>query len=121
MLDMDGHVRLTDFGLAKIGMQREELTDSFCGSPEYMAPEVLTREGYNYSVDFYTLGAFLFELVTGLPPFYSNNTETILKNIQTEELIVPDYVNPYLTELLYALLDKRPSKRINSFEKIKSC
>jgi serum/glucocorticoid-regulated kinase 2 len=93
---MDGHVILTDFGLSKIGMEIEELTDSFCGSPEYMAPEVLSREGYNYSVDFYTLGAFLFELVTGLPPFYANNTETILSNIQNEILTVPDYLNPHL-------------------------
>ncbi|KAL4447090.1 hypothetical protein ABPG74_013942 [Tetrahymena malaccensis] len=121
VLDMDGHVRLTDFGLSKIGMHREEMTDSFCGSPEYMAPEVLLRQGYNYSVDFYTLGAFLYELVTGLPPFYANNTETILKNIANEELEVPDYLNPHLRELLYQLLDKIPNHRIKSFEDIKSC
>lgn len=72
---------LTDFGLSKIGMEEAELTDSFCGSPEYMAPEVLSRQGYNYSVDFYTLGAFLFELITGLPPFYASDTDTILQNI----------------------------------------
>jgi len=105
---MDGHVRLTDFGLAKIGMRTDEMTDSFCGSPEYMAPEVLSRKGYNYSVDFYTLGAFLFELVTGLPPFYADNTDTILSNIQHCKLEVPEYLDEDLQDLLYALLDKRP-------------
>lgn len=46
-----------------------------------MPPEILKREGYNYSVDFYTIGAFLYELVTGLPPYYANSTEIILQNI----------------------------------------
>jgi len=71
LIDVDGHLRLTDFGLCKTGMEVDELTDSFCGSPEYMAPEVVKRSGHNYGVDFYTLGALLHELVCGLPPFYS--------------------------------------------------
>jgi serum/glucocorticoid-regulated kinase 2 len=83
VLDLDGHLKLTDFGLSKIGLMDEELTNSFCGSPEYMAPEVLGSNGYNYSVDFYTLGAFLYELVTGLPPYYADSTEKILNNIAT--------------------------------------
>ncbi|EGR31007.1 protein kinase domain protein [Ichthyophthirius multifiliis] len=119
VLDVDGYVHLTDFGLSKIGMNSEEMTDSFCGSPEYMAPEVLARKGYNYSVDFYTLGAFLHELVTGLPPFYSDCTETILNNIANQELIIPQYLNNDLKCLLYQLLDKKPQNRIKSFEQIK--
>lgn len=63
----------------------------------------------------------MYELVTGLPPFYSNNTEAILHSIQNEELIVPDYVNEDLSELLYNLLDKRPKQRIKSFEEIRAC
>lgn len=81
MLDVNGHIVLTDFGLSKIGMEKNEVTNSFCGSPEYMPPEILKRVGYNYSVDFYTIGAILYELVTGLPPYYSETTEDILINI----------------------------------------
>jgi serum/glucocorticoid-regulated kinase 2 len=74
---------IADFGLSKLGLTKDDYTDSFCGSPEYMAPEVITRAQYNYSVDFYTLGAFLFELSTGLPPFYCNNPEVILSKATT--------------------------------------
>jgi len=70
VLDLNGHIRLMDFGLSKLGMAKGSLTDSFCGSPEYCAPELLIGNGYDYSVDFYTMGTFLFELVIGLPPYY---------------------------------------------------
>ena len=81
LIDVNGHLRLTDFGLCKIGMEGGDLTDSFCGSPEYMAPEVVNRTGHNYGVDFYTLGALLHELVCGLPPFYSQNPDEMMNNI----------------------------------------
>ena len=58
-----------------------------------MAPEILTRNGYNYSVDIYTMGAFLYELVTGLPPYYANSTEKILSNIACMDLTIPDYLS----------------------------
>ena len=64
-MDVDGHIKLTDFGLCKIGLEEEEITNSYCGCPEYMAPEVVTRNGHSYGVDFYTLGALLHELVCG--------------------------------------------------------
>lgn len=71
LLDIDGHIRIADFGLSKPKRTRDSLAHSFCGSPEYMAPEMLTRKGHNYQVDHYCLGALLHELITGLPPFYS--------------------------------------------------
>lgn len=119
VLDLDGHLKLTDFGLSKIGLMEEELTNSFCGSPEYMAPEVLGSSGYNYSVDFYTLGAFLYELVTGLPPYYADSTEKILNNIATQKLEVPEYLTSSLRTLLFGLLDKNPFKRVNDFKEIR--
>jgi len=70
LLDVDGHVRLTDFGLSKEHMNKEARTYSFCGSPEYMSPEMLAGQGHTRAVDFYSLGALLYEMLTGLPPFY---------------------------------------------------
>jgi serum/glucocorticoid-regulated kinase 2 len=73
LINHDGHVKIADFGLSKVGLEAREVTYSFCGSTEYMPPEMIQKTGHSYGVDFYTLGALLYELVTGLPPFYSRN------------------------------------------------
>ena len=73
VLKHDGVIKIADFGLSKANMNEREVTYSFCVSTEYMPPEMILREGHSFGVDFYTLGALLYELVTGLPPFYSRN------------------------------------------------
>ena len=78
-IDIDGHIKLADFGLSKLRHQslfpseKDELNNTFCGSAEYMTPEMLSQKPYSYGIDYYSLGAVLYEMVTGLPPFYSNN------------------------------------------------
>ena len=71
ILDLDGHARLTDFGLSKLNFDKKSRSYSFCGSPEYMSPEMIKGEAHGVGVDLYSLGALLFELLTGLPPNYS--------------------------------------------------
>jgi serum/glucocorticoid-regulated kinase 2 len=71
LLNLNGDMHLSDFGLSRIGMSGGDMTNSFCGSPEYMPPEVVNRDGYSYPSDFYTLGCLLYELLIGLPPHYS--------------------------------------------------
>jgi len=100
LIDLSGHIKLTDFGLCKIGLEKDELTKSFCGSPEYMAPEVVSRSGHNYAIDYYTLGALLHELVIGLPPFYSKDTCMMMLNIVNKKLILPKDISPSLSDLL---------------------
>lgn len=92
LINYDGHVKIADFGLSKFGLHSREVTYSYCGSTEYMPPEMIQRSGHSYGVDFYTLGALLYELVTGLPPFYSRNEEEIKCAIVNEELTFPDHV-----------------------------
>jgi len=69
---LDGHIKLCDFGIAKI-LDGNYITHSFCGSPEYMAPEMVSGEGHSFTLDYYQLGAVLYTLITGEPPFYTQN------------------------------------------------
>ena len=74
VLDSEGHAKLTDFGLSKQGVLENTVgAKSFCGSIAYLAPEMLKRTGHGKAVDWYLLGVVLFEMLTGIPPFYSNN------------------------------------------------
>jgi serum/glucocorticoid-regulated kinase 2 len=71
-IDIDGHIKLADFGLSKV-QRNNVLNLTYCGSAEYMSPEMLNGEPYSYGIDYYSLGAVLYEMVTGLPPFYSTD------------------------------------------------
>lgn len=100
-------------------MENDQLTTSFCGSPQYMAPQVVQRSGHSYEVDFYSLGALLHELVCGLPPFYSRDHDEMLERICNENLKISNTVSPNLKNLLTKLLIKDKQKRLNNFEEIK--
>jgi hypothetical protein len=94
LLDNDGNVRLTDFGLSKEGVSDHSSgANSFCGTPEYIAPEVLLRQGHGRAVDWWSLGALLFEMISGLPPFYSKNRETMFQKIMSAELTFPSFMS----------------------------
>lgn len=69
VIDKDGYVKLTDFGLSKLGMSEETKTYSVCGTPEYLAPEILRKEGHNKNVDWWTLGCIVYEMIFNRPPF----------------------------------------------------
>jgi serine/threonine protein kinase len=81
VLDKDGHAMITDFGLSKSGIILNDQAQSFCGSPAYLAPEMLRRQGHGKPVDWYLLGVLLYEMLVGIPPYYSNNKEILYHNI----------------------------------------
>jgi serine/threonine protein kinase len=81
LVDLDGHIKLTDFGLCRLDFTDQDLSTSLCGSPEYMCPEMLEAGTHSISLDYYQVGAFLFELVTGLPPCFSKDKKEMLLDI----------------------------------------
>jgi serum/glucocorticoid-regulated kinase 2 len=88
----DGYVCLADFGLAKFLKDRKDMTQSFCGTAEYLAPEVLDQRGHSFSVDWWTLGILIYEMATGRPPFMHKSNHTLGILIRTGKIIFPDPV-----------------------------
>lgn len=83
LIDADGYLSLTDFGLSAIGFQRDTWSFEFCGSPEYLCPEMISESGHGFMCDVYSLGALLYEFLTGLPPFYSKDKTHLFEWIMT--------------------------------------
>ncbi|KAA6414898.1 MAG: AGC AKT kinase [Lasallia pustulata] len=116
LLDYSGHIALCDFGLCKLDMKDEDRTNTFCGTPEYLAPELLLGQGYTKTVDWWTLGVLLYEMLTGLPPYYDENTNEMYRKILSEPLHFPgpEIVPPAAKDLLTQLLDRRPERRLGA-------
>lgn len=114
LLDIDGHIRITDFGLSKQNISKRDRSYSICGSPEYMAPEMLISGEHGQSVDYYTLGALLYELLVGLPPFYDKNRSRMRWKILNEDLEIPNFISKAGKSMLAGLLEKRPEKRLGN-------
>jgi serine/threonine protein kinase len=124
LLDLDGHVKLADFGLAKHLSEGIEKAYSFCGSPEYMSPEMLYASGHGTALDFYSLGALLYEMLCGLPPYYSVNRDEMYMNIINDELDFTEGPSSVISEkakdLITKLLQKNPLDRLQDFSELKS-
>lgn len=121
LLDYQGHIALCDFGLCKLNMKDNDKTDTFCGTPEYLAPELLLGQGYSKVVDWWTLGILLYEMLTGLPPYYDEDVPKMYKKILQAPLRFPDGFDRDAKDLLIGLLSRDPSRRLgrNGAQEIK--
>ncbi|XP_062237306.1 cGMP-dependent protein kinase 2 [Platichthys flesus] len=117
MLDTEGYIKLVDFGFAK-KIRCGQKTWTFCGTPEYVAPEIILNKGHNFSVDFWSLGILVFELLTGSPPFSGSDqmmTYTfILKGI--EKMDFPKKVSKRPEDLIRKLCRRNPSERLGNLK-----
>uniref|UniRef100_A0A672GKB1 Serine/threonine-protein kinase Sgk1 n=1 Tax=Salarias fasciatus TaxID=181472 RepID=A0A672GKB1_SALFA len=114
LLDSEGHVVLTDFGLCKEGVEPEGTTSTFCGTPEYLAPEVLRKEPYDRTVDWWCLGAVLYEMIYSLPPFYSRDVGEMYDGILHKPLPMPPGKSDAVCSLLVGLLQKDQHRRLGA-------
>ncbi|KAJ1884615.1 hypothetical protein LPJ66_010528, partial [Kickxella alabastrina] len=113
LLDKHGHLVLTDFGLSKTALGKDGRTSTFCGTPSYMAPEVLELStAYEFSVDWWSLGILLYEMLTGAVPFKGRAPAQISKNISKTKVKYPNYMTPDAKDLIIRLLRKNPAQRI---------
>mmetsp|Transcript_314 Transcript_314/g.342 ORF Transcript_314/g.342 Transcript_314/m.342 type:complete len:441 (-) Transcript_314:111-1433(-) len=112
LIDKGGHIVITDFGLSKeIPKGDQQGTHTFCGTPEYLAPEVLRGRGHGHAVDWWSLGTLIYEMLTGLPPFYSKNINVMYQKILNGQLTFPSYIDETCRDLLEGLLTRDPEKR----------
>eukprot|EP01103_Thecamoeba_quadrilineata_P008579 TRINITY_DN18314_c0_g1_i1.p1 TRINITY_DN18314_c0_g1~~TRINITY_DN18314_c0_g1_i1.p1 ORF type:complete len:442 (-),score=107.60 TRINITY_DN18314_c0_g1_i1:55-1380(-) len=121
LLTADGHICMTDFGISKEGLENDDArTETFCGTPEYLAPEVLECNGYGKAIDWWSLGTLMYEMLNGLPPFYSQDVQTMYTKIMTAKLEIPEGISPEAALLLQGLLQRDPEKRLADARQIKA-
>ncbi|XP_060106997.1 cGMP-dependent protein kinase 2-like isoform X1 [Heteronotia binoei] len=113
MLDAKGYVKLVDFGFAK-ALNPGEKTYSFCGTPEYLAPEILRHEGHDYAVDFWMLGVLIYEMIVGRPPFHSPEPQTTYRKILDGIFSFPVFVSDAACSLVAKLCRRRPGQRLGT-------
>jgi len=118
LLDSEGHVRVTDFGLAKDEMALTDKTHTFCGTPDYLAPEIIKGSGHGRGVDWWSLGTMIYEMLGGLPPYYSENVNLMYENVLRAplEFKPAKMFGEDARELLTGLLQKDPEMRMGSSE-----
>ena len=104
LLDPEGHLRITDFGLSKLNHGANDRAMSFCGTPEYLAPEIILSDGYSFEVDWWSLGALLYEMLIGIPPHYSKDKRKMMRNIIELEVPMSSKLSKEARSFLQALL-----------------
>uniref|UniRef100_A0A671PBI1 non-specific serine/threonine protein kinase n=1 Tax=Sinocyclocheilus anshuiensis TaxID=1608454 RepID=A0A671PBI1_9TELE len=114
LLDEEGHIKITDFGLSKEAIDHDKRAYSFCGTIEYMAPEVVNRRGHTQSADWWSFGILMFEMLTGSLPFQGKDRKETMALILKAKLGMPQFLSPEVQSLLRALFKRNPSNRLGA-------
>merc|ERR1719370_2553532 len=117
LLDSDGYLKIADFGLCKENMGFGERTSTFCGTPEFLAPEVLTATSYTRAVDWWGLGVLIFEMLVGESPFPGDDEEEVFDSIVNDEVRYPRFLSLEAIAIMRRLLRKNPERRLGSSER----
>ncbi len=112
MVDANGHIKLTDFGLSKMFTKSKEKAFTICGTPQYLAPEILSDDGYDNSVDWWSLGCVMFEMLVGKAPFRIPKGSYLSADLYKKKITIPEYVTPEAKDLISKLLIPNPKNRL---------
>ncbi|XP_076152482.1 protein kinase C epsilon type isoform X1 [Alosa pseudoharengus] len=112
LLDAEGHCKLADFGMCKEGILDGVTTTTFCGTPDYIAPEILQELEYGPSVDWWALGVLMYEMMAGQPPFEADNEDDLFESILHDDVLYPVWLSKEAVSILKAFMTKNPSKRL---------
>lgn len=113
LLDKDFNIKITDFGLATKLSSRNDRMNTFCGTPNYLPPEMIARKGYDNQVDIWSLGILIYQLLVGRPPVEGDNPKDTMKKIPMNEIHIPELLSEFAKDILIRTLEKTPAKRIS--------
>lgn len=112
MLDSDGHIKIADFGMCKEGISETSLTNTFCGTPDYIAPEILNEEMYGASVDWWALGVLMYEMLAGQPPFEADSEDDLFEAILHDEVLYPSWLGKPAVSCVRGFMTKKVADRL---------
>ncbi|KAJ8411321.1 hypothetical protein AAFF_G00173270 [Aldrovandia affinis] len=112
LLDIDGHIKIADFGMCKEDMLGDLRTSTFCGTPDYIAPEILLGQKYGISVDWWSFGVLLYEMLIGQSPFHGHDEEELFQSIRTDDPFYPRWLSKDPRDILIKLFVREPERRL---------
>jgi serine/threonine protein kinase len=124
LVDSNGYIKIIDYGLAKMLKDSEDVSNSFCGTPEYLAPEMIKGEGHGKPVDWWAMGVLIYEMLIGVTPFFNRNKQMLFTKIKSSKVVFPDrtkYKIDYsdeLMDLVNRLLDKNQTTRLGTADDV---